>query len=106
MKALQDHGVTVQGMRVTITDRARLAAVAVPDPLIDGPVVKAATTAFAQRSGSACVLACREFVQGNVGLPRSSHHPLHEWEADLRHSAGASVYSMLAKVTAQANSAI
>jgi CRP/FNR family transcriptional activator FtrB len=53
MKALQDHGVTVQGMRVTITDRARLAAVAVPDPLIDGPVVKAATTAFAQRSGSA-----------------------------------------------------
>lgn len=37
MKALQGHGIAVRGMRVTITDRARFAAVAVPDPLIDGP---------------------------------------------------------------------
>ncbi|MET3792842.1 helix-turn-helix domain-containing protein [Aquamicrobium terrae] len=43
MKALQGHGVVVQGMRVTITDRARLAAIAVPDPLMDGPVIKAPT---------------------------------------------------------------
>ncbi len=48
MKALQDHGVAVQGMRVTIIDRGRLAAVAVPDPLIDGPAVKTATAAFAK----------------------------------------------------------
>ena len=47
MKALQDHGVTVQGMRVTIVDRARLAQIAVPDPLIDGPVMKAGTAASA-----------------------------------------------------------
>jgi CRP/FNR family transcriptional activator FtrB len=53
MKALQDHGVAVQGMRVTIIDRVHLAAVALPDPLIDGPVVKAATAAFTKRSGSA-----------------------------------------------------
>lgn len=37
MKALQEHGLEVQGMRVTITDRARLAAVAVPDRSMDGP---------------------------------------------------------------------
>lgn len=33
--SLHDHGATVKGMRVTITDRERLAALAVPDPLID-----------------------------------------------------------------------
>lgn len=37
MKALQGHGIAVRAMRVKIADRARLAAVAVPDPLIDGP---------------------------------------------------------------------
>lgn len=45
MKALQDYGVTMHGMRVTITDRARLAAVAIPDPLIDGPPIKPAIAA-------------------------------------------------------------
>ncbi len=40
MKALQNHGVMTQGTRVTITDRIRLAAVAGPDPLIDGPQIK------------------------------------------------------------------
>ncbi len=53
MKALQDHGMAVQGMRVTIIDRVRLAAVAVPDPLVDGPIVNAAIAAFSQRFGSA-----------------------------------------------------
>lgn len=48
MKALQDHGVGIQGMRVTITDRARLTAVATPDPLIDGPVANTARAAFSQ----------------------------------------------------------
>lgn len=40
MKSLQDHGLAMQGMRVTITDRARLMAVAAPDRLMDGPDVK------------------------------------------------------------------
>lgn len=46
MKVLQANGLAVQGTRLIITDRARLMAVASPDPLIDGPVVKAATAAF------------------------------------------------------------
>ena len=36
-KGLQDHGVQVDGARVTITDRARLERLAKPDPLIDDP---------------------------------------------------------------------
>lgn len=40
MKALKGHGVAIKGTRVTITDRTRLAAVAAPDPLIDGPQIK------------------------------------------------------------------
>lgn len=40
MRALQGHGATVQGMRVTITDRARLEAVAMFDPLMDGSETK------------------------------------------------------------------
>lgn len=48
MKALQDHGVTVQGMYVTINDRGRLTAVAGPDPLIDGPQIKAVATPASQ----------------------------------------------------------
>lgn len=52
IKAVQDHGVTVRGVQVTITDRARLAAIAVPDPLIDGPVTTAAGPLLPQRSVS------------------------------------------------------
>lgn len=37
LKLLEADGVTVRGQTVTITDRRRLTAVAVPDPLIDGP---------------------------------------------------------------------
>lgn len=36
-KALEAHGVKVDGARVILTDPARLAALAQPDPLIDGP---------------------------------------------------------------------
>jgi CRP/FNR family transcriptional activator FtrB len=43
IKALHGHGVTVQGMQITITDRARLVAIAGPDPLIDGPGEKTAS---------------------------------------------------------------
>lgn len=43
MRTLQDHGVSIDATRVTITDRARLKAVAVPDPLIDGPILKDVT---------------------------------------------------------------
>lgn len=52
IKAIQDHGVTVRGLQFTITDRARLAAIAIPDPLIDGPGKTAANTLPAQRSVS------------------------------------------------------
>lgn len=48
MKTLQANGLTAQGIHLTITDRARLTAVASPDPLIDGSVVRAATAAFAR----------------------------------------------------------
>lgn len=37
LKTLETDGVKVDGARVIITDRARLAAVARRDPLIDGP---------------------------------------------------------------------
>ena len=37
IKSLAADGVSVQGQRVTITDRARLTAIARPDPLLDGP---------------------------------------------------------------------
>lgn len=37
LKQLEGEGVKVDGARVIITDRARLAALARPDPLIDGP---------------------------------------------------------------------
>jgi len=37
LKALEDHGVKMDGMRVIITDRAKLTALAQPDTLIDGP---------------------------------------------------------------------
>ena len=50
MKVLQADCLAVQGMRLTIMDRARLMAVASPDPLMDEPVVKAATAAFSQRN--------------------------------------------------------
>jgi len=43
MRTLRDHGAVVQGMRVTITDRARLEAVAMFDPLMDGSEKKLAT---------------------------------------------------------------
>lgn len=36
-KTLEDHGVRVEGARVVITDRAKLASLARPDPLLDGP---------------------------------------------------------------------
>lgn len=44
MRTLQDHGVSIQATRVTITDRARLEAVAVPDPLIDSPPMEHVST--------------------------------------------------------------
>lgn len=50
IKAVQDHGVTVRGVQITITDRARLAAIAVPDPLIDGPGTTTASPLPARRS--------------------------------------------------------
>lgn len=50
IKAIQAHGVTVQGMRVTITDRERLAAISLPDPLIDGPDSKATSAVLPPRS--------------------------------------------------------
>jgi CRP/FNR family transcriptional regulator, transcriptional activator FtrB len=37
LKALEDHGVKIDGMRVIITDRAKLTELARPDTLIDGP---------------------------------------------------------------------
>jgi CRP/FNR family transcriptional regulator, transcriptional activator FtrB len=37
IKALEDHGVKVDGMRVIITDRKKLVDLAQPDTLIDGP---------------------------------------------------------------------
>lgn len=37
LRALEKDGVTVRGNRVTVTDYARLVAVAGPDPLLDGP---------------------------------------------------------------------
>lgn len=37
IKALESHGVKIDGTRVVITDRARLTALAQPDILIDGP---------------------------------------------------------------------
>lgn len=37
LKALESHGVKVNGMRVIITDRVKLAELAQPDILIDGP---------------------------------------------------------------------
>jgi CRP/FNR family transcriptional regulator, transcriptional activator FtrB len=37
LKALESHGVKVDGMRVIITDRAKLTELAQPDMLIDGP---------------------------------------------------------------------
>lgn len=52
IRAIRDHGVTVRGMQITITDRARLAAVAVPDPLIDRPDENAANTVPPPRSAS------------------------------------------------------
>lgn len=50
MKTLQSDCLTVQGMRVTITDRARLAAIASVDPLMDEPVASAAKAAFSRRA--------------------------------------------------------
>jgi len=46
MKVLQANGLAGQGTRLIITDRARLMAIASPDPLIDGSVDKAASAAF------------------------------------------------------------
>lgn len=40
LKALEEDGVQVRGSTVRITDHARLAAVAKPDPLLDGPDVQ------------------------------------------------------------------
>ena len=37
LKTLEAHGVKIDGMRVIITDRAKLTALARPDTLIDGP---------------------------------------------------------------------
>lgn len=52
LKAIHDHGVVVQGIQITITDRARLAAIAIPDPLIDGDDERIAGTVLPQRSVS------------------------------------------------------
>jgi CRP/FNR family transcriptional regulator, transcriptional activator FtrB len=37
LKTLEAHGIKIDGTRVTITDRAKLTALAQPDQLIDGP---------------------------------------------------------------------
>lgn len=37
LRLLRDDGVTVDGLRVEIRDLAKLAAIALPDPLMDGP---------------------------------------------------------------------
>ena len=37
MKSLQDCGVHIEGQRITLTDPSRLAEVAKPSPLLDGP---------------------------------------------------------------------
>jgi CRP/FNR family transcriptional regulator, transcriptional activator FtrB len=37
LRALEDHGVKIDGMRVIITDRSKLMSLAQPDMLIDGP---------------------------------------------------------------------
>jgi CRP/FNR family transcriptional activator FtrB len=44
IKSLEADGVKLDGARVIITDRARLTAVARPDPLIDGPEPEAVTS--------------------------------------------------------------
>lgn len=44
VKSLEPDGVKLDGARVIITDRARLTAVARPDPLIDGPEPEAVTS--------------------------------------------------------------
>jgi len=43
LRTLESNGVKIDGMRVIITDRARLSALAQPDLLIDGPDPDAAT---------------------------------------------------------------
>lgn len=53
LRALEDHGVKVDGMRVIITDRAKLTALARPDPLIDGSVPQEAPSVKTRGVGSA-----------------------------------------------------
>ncbi|MGP9820766.1 cyclic nucleotide-binding domain-containing protein [Salinarimonas sp. NSM] len=43
LRSLEDHGLKLDGLRVTITDRTELAAIASPDWLIDGPDPEGAT---------------------------------------------------------------
>lgn len=50
MKVLQADCLRVQGMRLTITDRARLMAVASPDPLMDEPVANPVQAAFSRQA--------------------------------------------------------
>lgn len=50
MKVLQADCLAVQGMRLTITDRTRLMAVASPDSLMDEPVANAANAAFSKQA--------------------------------------------------------
>lgn len=52
MKALQADCLAVQGMRLAITDRTRLMAVASPDSLMDEPVAPAAKVAFPRQAAS------------------------------------------------------
>lgn len=50
MKVLQADCLAVQGMRLTLMDRARLMALASPDPLMDEPVVNAVQVAFSRQA--------------------------------------------------------
>ena len=52
MKALQADCLAVQGMRLAITDRTRLMAVASPDALMDEPVAPAVKVAFPRQAAS------------------------------------------------------
>lgn len=49
IKSLQADCITVQGMRISITNRARLMAIASPDPLMDEPVESSGKATFSRR---------------------------------------------------------
>lgn len=62
MKSLQDCGVHIEGQRITLTDPSRLAEVAKPSPLLDGPDL----------AGEAAGLGLPDFEKGQVSPPRGA----------------------------------